>query len=115
MIKTLEAQIGQFLLGVIVLFILLLNHCVSSFVSKSIYLNISALTGVLISPEPNQEGNKLGSMSGTREISTTSRRKPSSSPPYPLQGKAPKEIQAVLTDKLACFLPGRAKDLSVPL
>ena len=32
-----------------------------------------------------------------------------------LQGKAPKEIQAILTETLACFLPGRAKDLSAPL
>ena len=30
-----------------------------------------------------------------------------------LQGKAPKEIHAILTETLACFLPGRAKDLSV--
>jgi len=29
-----------------------------------------------------------------------------------LQGKAPKEIHAVLTETLVCFLPGRAKDLS---
>jgi len=32
-----------------------------------------------------------------------------------LQGKAPKEIQAILTETLACFLPGRANDLSAPL
>jgi hypothetical protein len=32
-----------------------------------------------------------------------------------LQGKAPKEIRAILTETLACFLPGRAKDLSAPL
>ena len=32
-----------------------------------------------------------------------------------LQGNAPKEIHAILTEKLACFLPGRAKDLSAPL
>ena len=32
-----------------------------------------------------------------------------------LQGKAPKEIQAILTETLACFFPGRAKDLSAPL
>jgi len=32
-----------------------------------------------------------------------------------LQSKAPKEIQAILTETLACFLPGRAKDLSTPL
>ena len=32
-----------------------------------------------------------------------------------LQGKAPKEIHAILTETLACFLPGRVKDLSEPL
>ena len=70
---------------------------------------------MLISPQPDQEGNKLGSMSGTRAISTTSRRELSSSFFFPLQGKAPKEIHAILTETLACFLPGRAKDLSAPL
>jgi len=33
----------------------------------------------------------------------------------PLQGKAPKEIHAILTETLACFFPGRAKDLSALL
>ena len=42
---------------------------------RSAYLN----TRVLISPKPDQEGIKLGSMSGTRPISTTSRRDLSSS------------------------------------
>jgi len=32
-----------------------------------------------------------------------------------LQGKAPKEIYAILTETLACFLPVRAKDFSAPL
>jgi len=32
-----------------------------------------------------------------------------------LQGKAPKEIHAILTETLACFIPGRAKDLLTPL
>ena len=32
-----------------------------------------------------------------------------------LQRKAPKEIHAILTETLACFLPARAKDLSAPL
>jgi len=32
-----------------------------------------------------------------------------------LQGKAPKEIHAILTETLACFLPGQATDLSAPL
>ena len=34
---------------------------------------------------------------------------------FSLQGKAPKNIHAILTEILACFLPGRAKDLSAPL
>ena len=29
--------------------------------------------------------------------------------------QAPKEIQAILTETLGCFLPGRAKDLLAPL
>jgi len=48
-------------------------------------------------------------MSGTRTISTIWRRELSSI--FFLQGKAPKEIHAILTEKLACFLPGRTKDL----
>jgi len=53
-------------------------------------------------------------MSVTRAISTTSRRELSSDFFF-LQGKAPKEIHAILTEILACFLPGRAKDLSALL
>ena len=32
-----------------------------------------------------------------------------------LHGKVPKEIHAILTETLACFLPGRVKDISAPL
>ena len=32
-----------------------------------------------------------------------------------LQGKAPRDIHAILTETLSCFLPGRAKDLSASL
>jgi len=32
-----------------------------------------------------------------------------------MQGKVPKEINAILTETLACFLHGRAKDLPAPL
>ena len=32
-----------------------------------------------------------------------------------LQGKVTKEIHVILTETLACFLPGRAKDVSAPL
>ena len=53
-------------------------------------------------------------MSGTRVISTTSRREVSSSFFF-VQGKAPREIHAKLTETLACFFRGRAKDLSAPL
>ena len=53
-------------------------------------------------------------MSETRTISTTSRRELSSSL-FSLQGKAPKEIHAILRETLACFLPGLPKDLSALL
>jgi hypothetical protein len=33
----------------------------------------------------------------------------------PTQGKEPKEIYAIRTETLDCFLPARAKDLSAPL
>ena len=49
-----------------------------------------------------------------RAISTTSRRELSSIL-FSLLGKAPKVFHANLTETLACFLPGRAKDLSAPL
>jgi len=52
-------------------------------------------------------------MSGTVAISTTSRRELLSF--FFLQGKAPNEIHTILTETLACFLPGPAKDLSAPL
>jgi len=32
-----------------------------------------------------------------------------------LQGKAPKEIDDIVTETLACFLSGRAKDISAPI
>ena len=70
-------------------------------------------TGVLISPWPGQEGNKLGSMSRTRAISTTSRDEMISHTP-PRQGKASKEIHAFLTETLACFLPGRLRTYRHP-
>jgi len=53
-------------------------------------------------------------MSGTRAISTTSRRELSPRSVFFLQGKALKEIHAILTETIACFLPGRVKDLSEP-
>jgi len=49
-----------------------------------------------------------------RAISTTLRHELSSSFFF-LQGKALKEIHAILTETLTCFLSGWAKDLSAPL
>jgi len=54
-------------------------------------------------------------MLGTHTISTTSRRELSSSFFFFLQGKASKEIHAILIETLACLLSGRAKDFSAPL
>ena len=71
-------------------------------------------TGVLISPLPDQEGNKLGSLSGTHAFSTPSRRELSSGFFF-LQDKAPKEIHPILTETLDCFLPVWSNDLSAPL
>jgi len=48
-----------------------------------------------------------------RAISTTSRRDVIKL--FFLQGKAPKEIHAIMTETLTYFLPGRAKDLSAPV
>jgi len=56
----------------------------------------------------------MGSMSGTRTISTTSISELSSSF-FSLQSKAPKEIHPILTETLARFLYGRVKDLSASL
>jgi len=53
-------------------------------------------------------------MSGMCAISTTLRRKLSSSFFF-LQGEALKEIHAIVTETLACFLLGHAKDLSATL
>jgi len=53
-------------------------------------------------------------MSGTRTISTTSRRKLSSSIFFPARQGTEGNL-SILTETLAFFLPGRAKDLSAPL
>ena len=63
---------------------------------------------------PDQEANKLGITSGTRAISTTSRRELLSST-FPCKARSRKKIHAILTETLACFLPGLVKDLSAPL
>jgi len=66
-------------------------------------------TGVLISPYPDLERNKLGSMSGMRTISTTSRHELSSRFFLARQGA---EGNSRYSDRNN---PGRAKDLSAPL
>jgi hypothetical protein len=68
---------------------------------------------VLISPYPDQERNKLGNMSETHDFNNIETRAVIEF--LFLQGKAPKEIHAILTETLACFLRGQAKDLSALL
>ena len=68
---------------------------------------------MLIRPYPDQEGNKLGSVSGgARGFNNIETRAVIKS--FFLQIKAPKEIHDILTETLACDLPVRAKDLSAP-
>ena len=55
-----------------------------------------------------------GSMSGTRDFNNIETRAVIKFF-FALQGKAPKEIHAILTEALISFLLGRAKDLSAPL
>ena len=57
---------------------------------------------------------RKGSMSGASEISTTSRRGRSSNL-FSCKTIRRRKFHAILTETLACFLPGRAKDLSAPL
>ena len=97
------------------LFLFSVQKFLSFFVSdlRCLRLLQTRYTAVLICPQPDQEGNKLGSMTGTRAISTTSRRELSSGFFF-LQDKAPKEIHAIMTETLACFPPGGTNDLSAP-
>jgi hypothetical protein len=53
-------------------------------------------------------------MSGTRVIKKQNR-DASCHQVFSLQGKAPKEIHAILTETLASFLPGLTNDLSGPM
>ena len=59
------------------------------------------------------KGNKLGKCQGSARFQQ--HRDASCHKFFFLQGKAPKEIHAILTERVSCFLPGRAKDLSAPL
>ena len=79
---------------------------------RVIMSNCVRSTGVLISPQPDQEGNKLIFLSEWREFTSASC----------LAGKRNLmtarvsmllKWRASLTCFRACFLPGRAKDLSV--
>jgi len=54
-------------------------------------------------------------MSGTRDFNNIETRAVIKFFFLAKQGKAPKEIHAILTETLACFLPGRAENLPAPL
>ena len=69
---------------------------------------LKGYTGVLISPKPNQEGNKLLFLSELREFPSV---------PWNVMTACVSMLlksRTFLTCYRACFLPGRAKDLSVP-
>ena len=53
-------------------------------------------------------------MSGMRDFNNVENRAVTKFFFFLLQGKAPKEIHAILTETLACFLPGRAEDYQHP-
>jgi len=64
-------------------------------------------TGVLISPYPDQEGKKLGSMSGTRAVSTTSRRELLSSFFFPCKARRRRKFKPFWQKhELVSFLVG---------
>ena len=65
--------------------------------------DLRIFTGLLISPQPDQEGNKLGSMSETRAISTTSRRELSSSFFFPARQGA--EGNSCHSDRIISLFP----------
>ena len=69
--------------------------------------------GADTSLERIEKGKSSEACQATRAISTTSRREMSSS--FSLQGKAPKEIHAILRENLIYSIPGRTKDLSASL
>jgi len=54
-------------------------------------------------------------VSDARDFNNTKTRAVIKFPSTLRQGKAPKEIHAILTETSLCFLPDRAKDLSAPL
>jgi len=59
--------------------------------------------------------NKLGSCQGRAQFNNIETPAVIIKVFSPLKGEAPKEIHAILTETLACFIPGRVKDLSAPL
>jgi hypothetical protein len=87
------------------------KHCIVLTQCTSVY------SGVLISPYPDQEETSSKACQGRARYQQhrDANCHQVVVPPPPLQGKAPKEIDAILTETLACFPPVRAKDLSAPL
>ena len=71
-------------------------------------------TGVLISPYPDQERTSSEACHGRARLQQH-RDARCHQDFFFLQGKAPKEIRAIMTETLPCFLPVRAKNLSAPL
>jgi len=71
-------------------------------------------TGVLTSPNPTRKETSSEARQGRARFQQH-RDASCHQGFFFFQGREPKEIHAILTETLACFLPGRAKDLSAPL
>ena len=71
-------------------------------------------TGVLISPQPEQEGNNLMFLSEWREFRSAPCLAGKKKNLMTARVSMSLKLRASLTCFRACFLPGRAKDLSAP-
>jgi hypothetical protein len=67
---------------------------------------------LLVNPQTDQEGYKLRSISEKCDFNNEMQYFIQF---FPMQGRTPKEIHALLTETLAYSLPGQGKDLSAPL
>ena len=79
-------QIIKFAICTVILSTFFKHGITIKFLKSKQLCNSNICTGVLTSPQSDQKGNKLGSMSGTRANSTTSRRELSTSSIFGRQG-----------------------------
>jgi len=78
-----------------------------------VHLLVIICTGVLLSPLPDQEGNKLGSIQGRARFQQ--RRDASYQVFFPLARQGAERNSRHSDRNISLFLPGRDKDLPAPL